>query len=294
MKKTQILFILIHTLILASCTEYEQYPQATESHTELSTPTQTVFRHPASKAQDTSSYSASGSTVQIAIDEWHPYVMPYSEDKGYIYEMIVAVFDEIGADLEIHIIPWSRVFADLENHTYYASLGWSKTSEREENFIFNRIPILHTHMKFYYYEGNGIEDPSIYQGDLSALKDYKIGGVKQYFYSDSLIEAGLDVDWVSEENLNYMKLKTGRIDLFLNQPIIVNAYLEEHFPEDRDRFKSLDVDYATLYDYLITHKDYPDAAMITADFDKALEKLHRDGTISSLQSKYGIEPFGLE
>lgn len=213
--------------------------------------------------------------ISLATGEWIPYTSASMEGYGEFTEAITIVFKEMGMEPDYRFYPWRRCFDAVLKGRVWAAFPYSFTDKRAKKVWFSE-PISCSKTVFFYYDG-GNSPKSYYFKSLEDLKSYKIGGVIGYFYEEAFKKAGLNVDYVNKEINAIEKLKIGRIDLMpVNERVGWNL-IHTHFPDDSDRFKTLDKPISINPLRLIISKDYPESKKLLNRFHQALKKCIEKG-----------------
>lgn len=217
----------------------------------------------------------------IATGEYEPYV--YTENgipKGYEYEMMVAVLDEMGVDYEIQFMSWARGLYLLETGEVFGTFPYAVTEERSLNYIATDSLIDATKRRdYFYYYDSGKSDFSL--ETMEDLKKYKVGGISGYYYTQIYDEMGLEYDVAIDEMESFNKLKEGRIDTFPLNPKVGDAIIKRYFPNDKDKFKKAKLTLAVDNpgDRLMISKSDPRGEAFILLFNQIFYKLRSNGII---------------
>lgn len=222
----------------------------------------------------------------IVTGEYEPYV--YSEDgviKGFEYDMMVAILDEMGVDYEIQMMSWARGIYLLENGRVFGAFPYSMGKERELLYKYTDSLInAKTRRDYFFSYGDKIKI-----NDFDDLKRYKIGAVNGSYYINMFEDYILEYDISITELETLKKLREGRIDLVPMNPIVAKALIERHFSEDADSFYRSDFSIASEApgDHLIVNRDDPRAEPFILLFNQVFYKLRTTG---ELQRYYNSQP----
>lgn len=228
-------------------------------------------------------------TIRLTNGEWPPYLSENLEHYGVVSHIVTEAFALEGVKVEYGFFPWIRAYELAKSGEWDGSLIWLHTPEREQYFYFSE-PILQCnyvfwHLKNYDFDWDSIED----------LQDVTIGGTRGYFYEDifsSLEKAGkVKVEWVSQDEQNFMKLLAGRIDLYVQDVNVSYSMLQNNFtPEERELItyqpKSVRTDDMCL---ILSRKVDKNEDMLVL-FNKRLQRLRESGKID----RYLAETLGGE
>jgi len=215
----------------------------------------------------------------MATGEWRPYTSSTMEGYGEFTRRVSAVVEEMGRKAEYRFYPWARCYDAVVKGRVWAAFPYARSEERAREVWYSK-PLSLSRTLFFYYDPPG--DPKRFEVEaLSDLKRYRVGGVTGYFYEEMFREAGLDIDYANKEVQGMEKLRRGRIDLMPVNEHVGRELVREHFPEDADRFKTLDHVLSVNDLSLIVSRSYPGSKQLLRAFDAALERCKEKGTIQS-------------
>jgi polar amino acid transport system substrate-binding protein len=160
------------------------------------------------------------------------------------------------------------------------------TPERKKTYDFSD-KLFNREGKFFYYNQKGTPK-QIPFAVLSDLKGYIIGGVIGYYYEKTLHDAKLNVEYVTEDEQNFWKLRAGKVDLIIADEVVGRYIIRKRFPLDVGKFFTLSKPLDVIGDYLITSKKYPDTQKLLLKFNMALEKIKGNGVYQRILDKHGV------
>lgn len=84
---------------------------------------------------------ATAQTIKVVSDVWPPLVMDDPDHPGIDVEVMTAVFNDIGVNVELTIYPWKRAISSTKSGEMDAILDIFDTPERREWLWFHQTPI---------------------------------------------------------------------------------------------------------------------------------------------------------
>ena len=232
--------------------------------------------------------SLNANEVKVAAIDWCPQICPEQENKGYIVEIMEAIFEHSDYRLTIQYFPWSRAIKGVEQGSFEVLLAPAK--KEAPHLVYPEQPIGFQQMCFFTLVGN----PWQYTGPDSLLKQ-RVG----IAIDTSIVELN---EWrlLHPEVFQYQpyherfikqnvgKLSKHRIDSFI-------------FTRNSTNY-SLKVDQVTnvrnagcvgkeaVYSALTPSKNTEiDIDKLKVFIDKRLIELSREHRIKEIKSKYAIE-----
>lgn len=224
-------------------------------------------------------------TIIIATGDWPPYTIVNTQ-TGVFIELTTEAFARAGIAVEYHFYSsWARAEQDTLDGLAYAALPYYQTDERSASFDFSS-PVLQSKTGFFYYmpqHPNGIQ-----YAELEDLRAYRIGGVLGYWYEPMFSQAGLDVDYVTNEQQAIEKLYLGRVDLMPANHNNMQSLIAEAYPNETEQFAPIEPLLAEETLHLMVSRHYPNAPILTQQFNQALEEMRQDGTYQQILEKYNL------
>ena len=226
-----------------------------------------LFHTPVTKAE----------TVAMATGEWIPFTSASLENYGKFTELVSIVIKEMGFEPKYRFYPWPRCYDSVKKGRLWAAFPYSYTQERAEEVMYSDA-LSCSKTVFFYYEKE-TDKKQIQFNRLEDLKKYKIGGVSGYFYQKPFQAAGLEVDYVNKEISGLEKLKLGRIDLMPLNELVGRHLIENHFPDDAHKFKTLPKPLSIEPLHLIVSKTYPNSKELLERFNTVLKRYSEKGLV---------------
>ena len=153
------------------------------------------------------------STIVIGYGEWPPYESESLPNLGPIPALVGEAFARGGTQVEFKSLPWWRMLHEVEVGDIDGALIWRDTEDRRTVFLLSD-PIFKSRISLFYRKKEVRNWTKL--SDLSSLK---IGATASYHYCpefDQLADQGrLKVERAAADDLNFAKLKAGRIDAMI-------------------------------------------------------------------------------
>ncbi|MCP4396608.1 MAG: amino acid ABC transporter substrate-binding protein [bacterium] len=223
--------------------------------------------------------------VTLVTGEWTPYSSETLEGYGFIAEIITEVLADVDVTPEYEFHPWTRCYSLVKRGKVWAAFPYSYTEERAADVLFSET-VWESTSKFFYYNK---ERPYPYE-NLEDLLPYKIAGVKGYFYEQSFQDSGLDVSYTSDELSALKRLAAGRVDLMPLNELVGWALIRKHFPDEVEKFGTLEKALRKSGLMLIVSKEYPGGEEFLQQFNEAFRRVKQTDAYKAILTKYGLQP----
>ncbi|MBU2710114.1 substrate-binding periplasmic protein [Zooshikella harenae] len=219
--------------------------------------------------------------ITLSNGEWPPFLSKKYKKYGAGSHIVTEAFKTQGINTEYVFHPWIRSMEMAKKGRVDATLLWSKSKEREEYFYFSN-PVITLRYVFFHRV-----DMDFDWHNINDLKQYKIGVTRGYYYGeiiDNGIKNGvLNTEVANTDLLNFKKLITGRIQLFIIEPEIGYELLNQHFSGS---VKSLVTNNSRPTKekkmYVLISKESPKALYWLEKFNKGLDIIERSGLIDKI------------
>ena len=152
-----------------------------------------------------------GEQITLVTGEWPPYTSEKMTEQGMCSDIAQTVFKEMKKKCIIKFLPWKRCQYVINKGSAWAAFPYAITEERKK-----KISIFRSHWRgeSLFFSSIKNDKKKITWEKLEDLKPFTIGGILGYFYEKPFKEAGLKAELVSDANMNFKKLKAGRIDFY--------------------------------------------------------------------------------
>lgn len=231
-----------------------------------------------------STAQAAEKTLKLALEHWPPYIDKSLPEYGMAAELVITALDRAGYKTNITFANWSLSLQGTGIGVYdvIATAWYSK--QREALFEFSE-PYLYNKIKFIKHRKSSIE-----YRNLDDLRGQIIGVVANYAYSPEFDRSDLFYKIPSNHLIqNLSLLQLGKIDLTLDDELVIKHQIETYMPSSADQFVILDkpLDYRALH--MMVSRSNPEHKQIVSDFNKAIKQMREDGTMERIIKKYGIK-----
>jgi len=221
--------------------------------------------------------------------EFEPFVSESMPGYGMVSEIVTAACKESGIKPIYKFYPWVRTEANVKNGESFAAFPYFKTSEREKLFDYSD-PLFYGEDKIFYYGNNPkITEKTLKYKNLADLKEYNFGGVRGYYYEKDFEENKIKFSPTIDIHQSFDHLKSGKIDLIIENENVTNQIIKKYYPADEKNFKTLEKSYGEkrLY-YLIVSRKYKNSNEILQKFNKGLKKIKTNGQYDKIIKKYQL------
>ena len=224
-------------------------------------------------------------TLKVLTEEFPPY--NYTDQgslTGFSTEVVRAVLQEAKIDGEFQSLPWARAYETAQNADSVLIFSIARTAQREK--LFKWVGMI-APTQFYLFS---LPQRKLHFTQLEQAKSFQIATVNEDVGEQFLISKGFqkgkNLQSSVKYELNYEKLKLGRVDLWVMTELVA-AYLARQAGDDPAR--SLTRSYA-LHElsedglYMAFGPKTPDA--LVERLRKALTTVKNNGSYDALKKKW--------
>jgi len=232
------------------------------------------------------SQAAMPAKIEIVTEEFPPTVLlKDGKVTGLATEVVQAILKEVNVEANIQILPWARALQVVDENENTAIYAMSRSAEREAKYKW--VGVLYEAKNYIY----AIPEKNIKISTLDDCKKYKIGVVTKEIREDYLVKKGFStevtLEHVNKHDLNYKKLKNGRIDLWPASEFLAASIVKENGDDPRTAivpvFEMTDL---TPYSGSFLAFGPKTSDEVVAKFKEGYEKIKANGTYDSLQKKW--------
>lgn len=224
-------------------------------------------------------------SIQIANGDWPPYFSSTLKHNGVVSRIVKEAFKKEGIIVEYVFRPWKRGLVEAKDGKWAGTVGWIKTAEREEVFLFTK-PIMALRPVFFHRKNNPISWDT-----MADLKGIKIGATDGFFYGHEFEKAEAQktiiVDRTIDAYHSLKKLINKRVDLAAIERNVGRYKLLTQI--DKDQAVLIEPQEKVLHSkpaYLLISKKTQHAHEIALLFNRGLEKLVRSGTVDQYWKEF--------
>jgi len=215
-------------------------------------------------------------TIKISNGEWPPFFSKDLKKYGVTSHIVQEAFSLEEVEVNYEWYPWKRALHMAGVGQINASIGWSKTKDREKDFLFSDVIIngdaVFFHLKDQKFDWNTFED----------LKNIRIGSIFGYQYDNKIqeirkIENADIFEVVNEEKLFQMLLKGRFHVIIINLDVgygILNKYFTSTEAASITYHKKV---FHNEKSRLLFSKKIKDNKVLMEKFNKGLQRLKSNG-----------------
>ena len=220
--------------------------------------------------------------------DWDPYLFMDDDGNlvGFDIDVVNAVADKLGYDVQYDITEFDKVFGGLEAGKYDL-IAWEigYTDERAEKYVYSNTPYSSQDAYLIVAAGSDINDISELH-DVHANAGNAASTWGQYWinYVDEHPEKNITLDFLSGtpyDEVNIEAMQNGTIAAVINNKVSINK-VNESYGEV----------YKIAGDPLISDNTYhvfkKGNEALRDEWDSAVQELIDDGTIAELRDKWGV------
>ena len=220
--------------------------------------------------------------LHLVANYWEPYSGQDLPQQGLACEVVSTALRRAGYELDITIMPWSRVLSTVYQHQADGVVAIWATGKRRSKLLFsdsylaNQLFILHM--------------PGQLQGvtGLRQLSGTRIGIGRDYEYSDEFM-AQTDFQRVPVDRTiqNLLKLTIGRVDGVLEDKLTAQYQIQTNIGA-HDALGKIEFAAApmmTLPLYFAINPQTPNAQQIIAQFNAQLAGMRKDGSLGAILAR---------
>lgn len=239
-----------------------------------------VFTIPISYSLD----SAENKELTLVCDPWIPYSDITLLNKGLVVDIVDTALKNAGYHAKVEIVPWSRALKGTLDATYDANISIWYTDDRSSTLIYG-IPFIENKLVFVKRKDRtGIKFKTL--ADLAQLT---IGIIQDYAYGQEFLNSKLFTrESVTSLDLNLKKLKAKRLDLFVEDELVVKYHFKK-FPEYAKIFEILPRPLEIKKLYVAASKKNSRARQIIDDYNREISKMLSSDQISIILKRHNLD-----
>lgn len=230
---------------------------------------------------DSQFYDLSYEGILIVTGDWEPY--SNKEHSGLLDQIIILILDEASIDFTIKVYPWERAFKMVELGKSMGSYAWAKTPNREGKFHFSDAIFMENDGFFYINDRYDDMTPEAILNDENT-----VFGMMQAYYHIEFLDP-LNPDFSTIEINAIDKLINGRIDGIMLDVLNGEVLIETFYPEYKMLIKSKIGFMEPLELRLIINNKTESGIDYLQAFNKAFDRVKKNGTYHELLEKHGVE-----
>lgn len=177
----------------------------------------------------------------------------------------------------------SRMLQMLMQGQADMAMSLSHSPDREALAYYPDESYLHLNWNFFIHRDNV---GRIYFHSLADLQGLRIGATQGYAYTEEFWGAGLELDLVTQNELQLAKLRAKRIDAVPLNTIATRYELRRLGWRSDITFLLPPLRSAAYYNVFSRISDHPSLPQLVADYSQAIADMKADGTIARIMARY--------
>jgi len=220
--------------------------------------------------------------ITVGSMNWEPFFGESLPEGGFFTEITRTAFQRVGYDLIVEFHPWKRSLEMAKRGRFHGLLGAYYNEERTHYFIYPDS--IYDNEEVFFCR----KDAQISFTSFEELSKYRIGVLRGSAIIETLKKANLQLDEVTDDEMNLKKLVANRIDLFPVGKVFMLNLIQTKHPDLKNAVKTLKPPVANQKMYCTISKKIPDHEKIAADFNRGLKMIKNDGTFEKILKKHGF------
>ncbi|MDO6837977.1 transporter substrate-binding domain-containing protein [Paraglaciecola chathamensis] len=218
--------------------------------------------------------TATDTRIRLATGQgYYPFVSASLPQGGWSQALITQTFHQMGYEVDIHILPWSRGKMWTDEHRFLGTFPYVRSPKREQEYYFS-VPINYIPVRFYVSRASNITDIQELSGKRLCLP---------YGYSDKFASGGI----VDRLNLKINRVVDGagcigHVQRGWSDAGLTNSYVSLNEVTNTrlidDKLLVLPTEVEQVSVHFIISKSYPNGREWMDNFNQAVQQLSKDGT----------------
>ncbi len=222
--------------------------------------------------------------LSVVTLNWEPFYAESLPDGGLVSDIVRSSFAHSGYQVEIKFIPWDRALDTSAKAKEDVLMGLWFAQERTQTYHFSE-PFLANRLVFVKAAG----DPFEYEG-LESLHGKRVGTIRKYVYlKEFLDDPEIGKYPVSNLAANLRKVAAGRVDLAVDDEIVIKDLINRELPELREKLSFTRNALEEKPLYIASSLQHPRGAEIIAAFNEGLKQIRSNGEYQALLKKHGFD-----
>ena len=216
--------------------------------------------------------------------DYAPYADPKLPGGGVITQIVQRVFEEANYQTEVEYYPWKRTYNRTLILQNDATFPYAKDVKREADFLYSR-PINEINIRFYEYKETALGIETI--EDMMGLTYCQpLGYLTEPELTDYVAKGIVSKFEAKDMPTCFKVLGLGRVDFILANDLVAWESAQAVFGSDGfERIKPADQPLRRAQEYLIISRQHPNGPALIEAFNKAYDKLLKDGTLQEIWTK---------
>lgn len=228
--------------------------------------------------------SAVGEPLRIVADVWPPYTGSGLEGNGLATELVSTALKRKGYETEYSQVPTARIIKELESGGIDIMVAAWLSEDRKRIGLFSK-PYLVNRILFVQRS-----ESSINFDKLSDLRPYRIAIARGYRYGGGIdLDSTLKKVGVKDFNMAARMLMAKRVDLALDDELVVRYYLDHDLVAMKGRFKFISKPLVENGLYILVRLTHPLHRKIVEDFNSSIMEMCEDNTYQEVFARHGLQ-----
>lgn len=226
--------------------------------------------------------ASASETVRLAVGEWAPYTSDTDPEGKMLEKVTRQAFALEGIHVEYAYFPWQRSYLLAANGDFDGTMPWNKTDARLKDFYFPKTSLLKDENVFFHLKTVPFD-----WATLEDLKRYRVG-VTIGFKEEAIYKSkGIPADMVNSEELNFRKMRVGRIDVYQTSKRVGYVTLKKTFGHQDASLFTHHPKIVSESEFFILFSKATQRGQYLADrFDAGLKKLKANGTYDKILAEF--------
>lgn len=220
-------------------------------------------------------------TLQLGLEHWPPYQDRYQQNHGVAAEIVVTALQRAGYRTSGRFDNWSNTLQGTGIGVLDVIVAGWYSDRRNEQFAYSE-PYLYNRITFIKRKGK-----NHHYNSLNDLRGVLIGTVSQYAYGKEFDESNLLIKLPANHVIqNLSLLQQGKIDLTLDDELVLRHQLQTYMPGTSDQFEFLPKALTTRGLHMLVSRKRADHDEIVTAFNEAIAEMKQDGSFDRIVKKY--------
>ena len=203
---------------------------------------------------------------------------------GIDIDIVSEAFQRLGVDHRFILVEsGTRMLHMLSQGQADMGLVLSHSPDREALAYYPEESYLNLDWNFFIHRDN---IGRIYFHSFEDLQGLRIGATQGYAYTEAFWNAGLELDIVTQNDLQLAKLRAGRIDAVALNTIATRYELGLLGWRDEITYVNPPLRSATYYNVFSKASTYPNLPQLVVDYSQTIAAMKADGTIDRIKMRY--------
>lgn len=278
--KACLLFLVISILKVANASDSPSLPHANQD--DLHQPNDARVIYTDDQGAAPKPFEAVNKRIRLTTGQsYFPFISAKMPHGGWSQALVTRTFAEMGLNVDIHILPWSRGERWTTEQRFLGTFPYVYSAQRAKKYYFSK-PINFIPVRFYVSKASNFTD-------VQQLKDKRL--CLPYGYSAEFVKGGvveslnLKINRVVDGAACIGHVQRGWSDAGLtNDYVSVNEVNNDRLTDSKLVVLKKYVEQVSLH--FIISTSYPEAKMWMDKFDRAFQRLIKSGAKAEIDNKF--------